>query len=121
MNPAQSIHANPPDANLPQHRETEKEWKNRIMKNFNPQDSAPWKFLQEWWSDQISREEIVSLGQVCAHELGPLKLPLEYRRRKETMIKWFDEHWDVIRPFLENNVEILETEEDVQKYTKLAN
>jgi hypothetical protein len=90
---------------LPQ-REDERAWLANEMAGFLPETSAPWLFLTAQHGRRIRKEELVSLGQVCASEL---KLPLvrEYKRRKETMLKWFHDHWLAIRPFLDAKVEIV--------------
>jgi hypothetical protein len=110
-----------PDPDSSESPMNEQQWKKRKMAGFNPQDSAPWKFFQERYGERISKEEIISLGQVCVLEIKDLKLHREYRRRKATMIKWFDEHWDAIRPFLETKLEVLKNREDLQKYKPALN
>jgi hypothetical protein len=94
---------------------TEREWLAQKMEGFVAIESVPWKYLRERYGDRISKEEIVSLGQVCSKELN-LSLFREYKRRKETMLKWFDKHWDVILPFLETKLEILERKDQLEKY-----
>jgi hypothetical protein len=75
------------------------------MSGFSASASEPWIFLTAHHGHRIRKEEIVSLGQVCASEL---KLPLfrQYKRRKDTMLKWFAKHWSTIHPFLDAKVEI---------------
>jgi hypothetical protein len=84
----------------------EKEWLQRQMSGFAPTECPAWQYLTARFGEKISKEELLSLGQVAAIELE-LDLVREYKRRKETMIKWFQNHFDVIRPFLETNLEII--------------
>ena len=77
------------------------------MSGFVPLQSRAWKFLGQTFGTRISKEELVSLGQVVAHELD-IELVREYKRRKDTMIKWFDEHLDEVREFMEHRVRIVD-------------
>jgi hypothetical protein len=99
---------------LPQ-RVDEKGWLAREMAGFDPNLSPAWRFLTEQHGDRIRKEEIVSLGQVCSARLD-IPLVREYKRRKETMLKWFDNHWDIIHPFLVTKVEIILDPETLAKY-----
>jgi hypothetical protein len=84
----------------------EKEWLEREMAGFDPQSSVPWIYLSHRYGHRISKEEIISLGQVCAIELN-IVLVRDFKRRKETMLKWFSKHWDTIRPFLDTRLQVL--------------
>jgi hypothetical protein len=84
----------------------EQEWLKQELDGFESQESRPWKWLSARYGNRISKEEIVSLGQVCSVELN-IKLVRDYSRRKETMLKWFSIHWDTILPFLETRVKIV--------------
>jgi hypothetical protein len=86
-------------------------WKKDEMRDFLPYQSEPWEFLTSRYGPVISKEEIKSLGLVCSSELK-IDLFRESKRRKETMLKWFSDHWQKIRPFLENNVTIVFSDED---------
>jgi hypothetical protein len=86
----------------------EKEWLEHEMKGFQPQESEAWKFLAERYGEKISKDELLSLGQVAAMELG-LALVRDYKRRKATMIKWFQDNFTRLRPFLETSLEVIET------------
>jgi hypothetical protein len=84
----------------------EKEWLEQQMSGFAPTGCPAWRYLTAKYGEKISKEELLSLGQVAAIELE-LDLVREYKRRKETMIKWFQIHFDVIQLFLETNLEII--------------
>jgi hypothetical protein len=85
----------------------EKEWLEHEMRGFVPQESEAWKFLAERYGEKISKDELLSLGQVAAMELG-LDLVRDYKRRKATMIKWFQDNLTQLRPFLETSLEVIE-------------
>jgi hypothetical protein len=84
----------------------EKQWFHEEMTGFDPLNSDAWALLTRLYGPRISKEEIVSLGQVAALELR-IDLVREYKRRKETMIKWFQNHITVLRPFLQDCVQVL--------------
>ena len=74
------------------------------MSGFVMNESEAWRFQSARWGP-ISKCQLIALGQVVADVLQ-LDLVREYKRRKSTMVKWFDEYWDVIRPFIEKRVQI---------------
>jgi hypothetical protein len=96
----------PPPKTLNGQAKYEQKWLRDEMKGFEPFESEAWRFLTQLYGQKISKEEIISLGQVTATELK-IELVREYKRRKETMIKWFQNHIDHVQPFLRNNVEVL--------------
>ena len=64
------------------------------------------------YGPRISKEELLSLGQVVALALK-LPLPREYKRRKVTMVLWFDEHYDEVMPFIRSNVKVRADEREI--------
>jgi hypothetical protein len=84
----------------------EKEWLQKEMNGFSATESDAWRLLADLYGPKISKEQIISLGQVAAMELG-LDLVREYKRRKETMVKWFQNHLTTVTPFLRTSVVIL--------------
>jgi hypothetical protein len=92
---------------------TEKEWLEREMAGFDPSSSIPWRYLSQKYGERISKEEIIALGQVCSIELN-ITLVRDYKRRKETMLKWFSDHWSEIRPFLETRLQIIDNKRDLR-------
>jgi hypothetical protein len=94
---------------------SEKEWMEREMRGFNPEDCPPSGWLRARGDDRISKEELVSLGQICSKELD-IKLFREHKRRNQTMLKWFTDHWDTIHPFLDERLEIVEKKEELQSH-----
>jgi hypothetical protein len=84
----------------------EKEWSDKEMQGFSAFKSEAWAVLTQLYGPKISKEEITSLGEIVATELK-ISLAREYKRRKVTMIEWFQNHLEEIRPFLQNCVQIL--------------
>lgn len=93
----------------------EKRWLQEEMNGFFVFDSEAWELLTRLYGPKISKDEIISLGQVTAMELN-LDFVREYKRRKETMVKWFQNHFVVVRPFLQECVKVLR-DEDVSNAT----
>jgi hypothetical protein len=87
----------------------EKNWLQNQMGGFNATDSEAWQLLTSLYGPKISKDEIIALGQVCAIELK-IDLVREYKRRKETMIKWFQNNLAMIEPFLREAVTIISNE-----------
>jgi hypothetical protein len=75
------------------------------LKDFEPMTSKAWKFLEARFGPEISKPRLVSLGCILALHLN-IPLVREYKRRKGMMIKWFDDNFDCIQPFIEKCVEV---------------
>ena len=84
-------------------------WEQKFLEekrdNFNTYGSRAWKWLHARFG-KIAKEEIISLGQVVAHSLG-IELSREYKRRKETMIRWFEDNYDQVMPFIRENIQVI--------------
>jgi hypothetical protein len=76
---------------------------------FDAAKCPAWARLTAKFGPKISQEELLSLAQVISHELR-LGLSREYKRRKELLVKWYDENLDVIWPFIETRVVISDRE-----------
>jgi hypothetical protein len=87
----------------------EREWLAREMNGFVAHETEAWKYLTGRFGERIAKEEILSLAQISSIFNTDLEFPLvrEYKRRKETIIKWFDANFLKLRPFLET-VEVIE-------------
>jgi hypothetical protein len=88
-------------------RQAEKEWVNRAMAGFCPEQSPPWLYFKGKYGPHITKQMILSLGEICSRQLN-LSLVRNYRRRKKSMLKWFALNWDVIHQFLENQLEVVQ-------------
>lgn len=61
------------------------------MNGFVYKNSAAWKVITEKYGDNLNQAELLSLAEVIAEQLG-LKVDREAKRRKEVLVKWYDEH-----------------------------
>ena len=102
--PARSGGARPQNGSTPQ-QEYEAEWLQTMRQKFKPYETRAWKWLAARFG-KIAKEEIISLGQVVAREMG-VELAREYKRRKEMMIIWFEEHYDEVMPFIQSRVQVI--------------
>jgi hypothetical protein len=93
---------------------SEKEWVRQQLQGFEPLESAPWEFIVARCRGGISKNELVSLGQVCSVQLH-ITLYREYKRRKSVMLKWFNDHWDTIYPFLDKMAQFIYDDEEFKE------
>lgn len=91
---------------------SERVWLADHLKDFSIDRSRAWSWLVARYGPRISKEELLSLGQVVALALK-LPLPREYKRRKVTMVLWFDEHYDEVMPFIRSNVKVRADEREI--------
>ena len=83
----------------------EADWLQKMRDKFKPYETRAWKWLSTRYG-KIAKEEIISLGQVVAKEMN-IELSREYKRRKEMMILWFEEHYDEVMPFIQARVQVI--------------
>jgi hypothetical protein len=67
---------------------------------FNAKDNAVWKEICARFGNNIKQPELRSIANVLASHAN-LKLDRDATRRKSVLIKWFDEHWAQIEPYLD--------------------
>lgn len=67
--------------------------------DFDPKNSKIWKKICNKFSPNLSQNELVSLAEIIASNVK-IKVDREARRRKEVLIKWFDENSEKIDPFI---------------------
>jgi hypothetical protein len=85
--------------------QAEYEWNfiEKKRQNFDHMNCLAWRQLTARFGPKISQDELLSLAMVVSHELK-LELSREYKRRKELLVKWFDENLAIIWPFIEQRV-----------------
>lgn len=71
------------------------------LQEFDYKNSRAWKELEQLKWTERSQKELVSIAQVFAKHCN-IDLDRESKRRKEVLIKWFDDHWDEILPKVSN-------------------
>ena len=72
-------------------------------------ESKAWKKLQELYGEKILTEQLRSLAIVIS-EFVDVKLTSENKKSKAELIKWFDENYDVVFPFMISNITIITKE-----------
>ena len=72
---------------------------NRLA-NFHPKDTVVWREITQRFGSSIKQPELLSIATVLAQNAN-IKLDRDAKRRKSVLIKWFQENWQIIRPFLD--------------------
>lgn len=79
--------------------EIERKRVDQRLKGFSVKNSFGWKIICDFYGPNLNQAELLSLAEVLAQQLN-LKVDREAKRRKEVLIKWFDENIGVIQPIL---------------------
>ncbi|KAH0785637.1 hypothetical protein GPJ56_010387 [Histomonas meleagridis] len=78
----------------------EKKRINGRLSGFNPKESLVWKEITRRFGVNIKQPELVSIATVLANS-AKIKLDRDAKRRKTVLIKWFDENYPLISPYLD--------------------
>jgi hypothetical protein len=71
------------------------------LKNFQYRTSQPWLAITKRFGPHLGQVELLSLADIIQRNLTDVApLDREAKRRKEVLIKWFDENWAPIEGFL---------------------
>ena len=84
-------------------QETTTKEKERIasrLSGFNPKDNMVWHEITQRFGASIKQPELLSIATVLAQNAN-IKLDRDAKRRKSVLIKWFEENWNTIHPFLD--------------------
>lgn len=87
------------------------------LKGFNPKTCQAWRKLTERFGPKISHEEILSLAMVIADNMH-ISLSREYKRRKNMLVKWFDENLNEVWPLVETCIIVKDKHGDIVDYSK---
>jgi hypothetical protein len=77
--------------------------KDRIARRLggsNAKDSPVWKAITQRFGSNIKQPELLSMAQVLAAQAN-VRLDRDAKRRKSVLIKWFEENWTAVEPFLQ--------------------
>lgn len=86
--------------NQPENHVTkEKERIAERLGTFNPKDNAVWHEITQRFGANIKQPELLSIANVLAQSAN-IKLDRDAKRRKSVLIKWFEENWHAIQPYL---------------------
>lgn len=77
----------------------EKDRISQRLGNFNPKDNEVWRFLTLRFGQNIKQQELLSIADVLSKNAG-IKLDRDAKRRKSVLIKWFEENWQQIKPYI---------------------
>ena len=70
------------------------------LNGFNPRDNNAWKEISRRFGSNIKHPELLSIANVLASSAN-VRLDRDAKRRKTVLIKWFQENWAAISPFLD--------------------
>ena len=87
------------------HSQTEIERRrvDKRLKGFVVKDSRAWKEICSHYGPNLNQIELLSIAEVMGHLLH-IRVDREAKRRKEVLIKWFDENIDAIVPMMDRVV-----------------
>ena len=70
------------------------------LRDFVYKESAAWREISMRYGDELTQSELLCIAKVIGTNLGII-VDREAKRRKNVLIKWFDENLEVILPFFE--------------------
>ena len=79
------------------------------LRNFDPENSQAVKKLTERFGRR-TQSELLSLAQVVSKHTG-IKLYRESKRRRTLLLAWFEQNFDKIWPFIEQQVVVQDQDE----------
>ena len=79
---------------------TEKKRISERLNGFNPRENNAWKEISRRFGSSIKQPELLSIATILANNAN-IRLDRDAKRRKTVLIKWFQENWDTISPFLD--------------------
>jgi hypothetical protein len=69
------------------------------LHGFNVKASMGWQAIAKHFGEHLTQTELLSVAQVIGNEVG-IKIDREAKRRKEVLVKWFDENYEHVREVL---------------------
>ena len=70
------------------------------LAGFNPKENFVTKEITRRFGANLKQGELINIAQVIA-ENAQIKLDRDARRRKNVLLRWFEEHWTQITPYLD--------------------
>ena len=70
------------------------------MAGFNPKDNEVWRTITAKFGPNIKQPELLSIAMVLSTNCN-IKLDRDAKRRKSVLIKWFEENWATLAPYLD--------------------
>jgi hypothetical protein len=69
------------------------------LEGFNFKTSLGWQAISTHFGETLTQTELLSVAKVIGSELG-INIDREAKRRKEVLVKWFDEHYEHLSEIL---------------------
>lgn len=84
------------------HSQTEIERRrvDKRLKGFVVKESRAWKQICQHYGSNLNQVELLSIAEVLGYALH-IRVDREAKRRKEVLIKWFEENIEAIEPMLD--------------------
>ena len=89
------------------------------MNGFDAKDNRVWAEIARRFGPTVKQGELTNIAQVIANHAG-IKLDRDAKRRKCVLLKWFDENWEKIQPFLDYVILASDDEDEAALANKLA-
>jgi hypothetical protein len=70
------------------------------LQGFNPKDNPAWSAITQKFGANIKQPELLSIATVLATNAN-IRLDRDAKRRKSVLLKWFEENWGAIAPFID--------------------
>jgi hypothetical protein len=70
------------------------------LKDFNAKDCSVWREITNRFGRNIKQRELLSIATVLATHAN-IKLDRDAKRRKTVLVKWFEENWPALQPYLD--------------------
>jgi hypothetical protein len=70
------------------------------LDGFNPKDNDVWRAITGKFGATLKQPELLSIARILSANAN-IKLDRDAKRRKSVLVKWFEENWSSISPFLE--------------------
>jgi len=89
--------------NTRQSADNERQRVEKRLNGFEVRGCRAWNAIVDSFGPSLSQNELLSIAQIISYHAS-LKLDREAKRRKEVLIKWFDENFATIQPYFQKIV-----------------
>jgi hypothetical protein len=77
----------------------EKDVADALTGTFNPSESRGLHLIERLSAGkELSREQMIGLAHIFS-VLAKIDFPRDFTRRRDLLVKWFDDHFEVLEPF----------------------
>ncbi|EAX98890.1 hypothetical protein TVAG_210840 [Trichomonas vaginalis G3] len=70
------------------------------LTGFDTKNNIAWHEITSRFGENVKQQELLSIANVLSLNAN-IKLDRDAKRRKSVLIKWFNENWTVLAPFLQ--------------------